>query len=210
MHSFTRNSGISLLIFSGLLLFTMVLHPAGGNIEYLIKISSVIVITHAVAILSLPFGLAGFWGLTRQLGTDNFPAVLAFSAIVFGLVAVLIAAATNGIVLPVFLRGYAGATQETTGSLQPILRYGFSINEAFDYIYTGAFCLAIASWCAAMLHTMKFPKWIGWAGIAIAVSSAVIFGSGLAHTLPGFRMFVSLIIAWIAVVGVYMIRIKSR
>src|SRR5215212_3852432 len=99
-NSFEKKAGISLIVFTILLVFTMVLHPAGGSIEYLISITNRIVITHSIALLSLPFGWIGFWGLTRRIGTEHFGSMLAFGMISFGLVAVMIAAATNGLVMP--------------------------------------------------------------------------------------------------------------
>ena len=69
---FEKKAGLALIVFTTLLIFTMVLHPTGGSVEHLLTIIPVIVITHAIAILSLPFALAGFWGLTKTIGTDNF------------------------------------------------------------------------------------------------------------------------------------------
>lgn len=54
------NAGKMLLAGSVGLLVTMFFHPPGGNIEYLIKTSTVIVASHSVAILSIPFFLTGF------------------------------------------------------------------------------------------------------------------------------------------------------
>jgi protein-S-isoprenylcysteine O-methyltransferase Ste14 len=61
-NSFEKKAGIALVVFTILLVFTMVLHPAGGSVEHLISITGIIVTTHAIAILSLPFGWMGFWG----------------------------------------------------------------------------------------------------------------------------------------------------
>jgi hypothetical protein len=202
-NSFEKNAGIALIIFTILLVFTMVLHPVGGSVERLIKITSPIVATHAVAILSLPFGWIGFWGLTRKIGTDHFGAVFAFATASLGLVAVMLAAATNGLILPIFLQHYKDATPEAIAAIKPVMRYSFAINLAFDYIYTVAFCLAILFWSIAILLTGKLAKWIGWAGIAIAVLAAAIFISGIAlNDLKGFRIFVSIIVLWILLIGI--------
>jgi hypothetical protein len=78
-----------------------------------------IVITHSVAILSLPFGWIGFWGLTLKLGTDKFGSVLAFAMISLGLIAVLLAGATNGLVFPIFMQHYKDASPETMTAIDP-------------------------------------------------------------------------------------------
>lgn len=204
---FERKAGFALIVFTILLVLTMVMHPAGGSVEHLIRITPLIITTHAIAIFSLPFGLIGFWGLTRRIGTDHFWSMLAFASICLGLIAVMIAAATNGLVMPVFLNGYKDASPETIESIRPILRYGFSINHAFDYIYTGAFLLSILGWSICILHTKKLPAWIGWAGGILIIIIIGIVVSGLAmSSLMGLRVFVSCIVVWILLVGIKLIR----
>ena len=200
---FEKKAGLALIVFTTLMIFTMVLHPTGGSVEHLLTIIPVIVITHAIAILSLPFALAGFWGLTKTIGTDNFLAILAFSFIALGLVAVMIAAAANGLVMPLFIQTYKNASAETIASIKLVLRYSLSMNHAFDYIYTGAFCLAVMCWSITIIHTKKLPAWIGWFGIVTAIAAVVIF-----ITRPGmpglhaFRLFVSCIVLWILAAGI--------
>jgi hypothetical protein len=202
-NSFEKNAGLALIVFTILLALTMGLHPAGGSVEHLIRIQRLIITTHAIAILSLPFGWIGFWGLTRKLGLDNFWSVLAFAMISFGLVAVLIAASANGLIVPIFLQHYKDATPEAIDSIRPVLRYSFAINGAFDYIYTFAFCLAILGWSITILRTGRLSKWLGWAGILVAIAAAVIFVSGVAvHSLQGFRIFVTAIVVWVLMAGV--------
>jgi hypothetical protein len=197
-----KKAGISLLVFTILLVLTMVLHPAGGGVEHLIRISPQIVITHSIALLSLPFGWVGFWGLTRRIGTGHFGSLLAFALVSLGLVAVMLAAATNGLVLPIFLQHYHDATPEKLEAIKPVLRYSFAVNHAFDYIYTFAFCLAVSGWSVAGLFTKKLSAWLCWTGIAVSIITAAIFLSGIAlNTLQGFRLFVTSIVIWLVLVG---------
>jgi len=205
-----KQTGISLLIFTVLIVFTMVLHPLGGNIEHLIRITGMIVLVHAVAILSLPFGWIGFIGLTRVLGTERYLSMLAFALASMGIIAAMIAAATNGIILPVFLQHYKDASPEVIASIKPVWRYSFAINSAFDYIYTFAFCLAILLWSILIIHTKTLSQWLGWLGIIIAIGGIVFFISGMRiNSLYNFRLFITSIIVWIALVAVQMIS-RSR
>lgn len=200
--TFEQNAGLALIIFTILLVITMVMHPAGGSIEKLISISNLIIITHSIAILSLPFGLTGFWGLTKKLGLNHFGSVLGFAMIALGIVAVMLAAAANGLVLPIYLQDYKDASPETVELIRPVLRYSFAINHAFDYIYTAAFCIAMLCWSITILTTKILPAWLGWLGIALSVTAAVIFLTGVAvNSLQGFRLFVTSIIVWIALAG---------
>ena len=208
-NTFEKQAGISLILFTVLLVFTMVLHPAGGSIEHLIRITPVIIITHSVAILSLPLGCIGFLGLTRKIGIENYGSVLGFIMACFALIATLIAAATNGLILPLYLQHYKEATPDTTAAIGPILRLSFTINLAFDYIYTGAFCLAILCWSIAILITKKLVAWMGWLGIFISLLTAVIFISGVAvNNLYGLRIFGVCVISWILLTGVVLYRKK--
>jgi len=184
------------------LVFTMVLHPAGGSVEHLINITGVIVVTHAIAILSLPFGWIGFLGLTRKIGIDHLGAQLGLGMISLALVAVMLAAATNGLVLPIFLQHYKAASPEAIAAIKPIMQYSSAVNHAFDYIYTGTFCLAILCWSITMLITRSFPAWIGWLGIALPIITVSIFIAGVAvNNLQGLRIFVSSIVVWLVLTG---------
>lgn len=197
-----KNAGLALIAFTVLMIFTMLLHPAGGSVHHLISITKTIVITHAIAIFSLPFGWIGFWGLTKKLGMDNFASMLGFAMISLGMVAVMIAAASNGIIMPIYLQHYKDATEQTIESIRPVLRYSFAINHAFDYIYTGAFCTAILCWSVTILRTKKLPAWIGWLGIALAIAAVIIFAVGVqVNSLQGFRLFATSIVIWILLVG---------
>jgi hypothetical protein len=204
---FERKAGISLIIFAFLLVVTMVLHPVGGSIGHIINISGIIVVAHSLAIFSLPFGWVGFWGLTRKIGTDNFMSVLGFAMMSLGLVAALLAAATNGLAMPIFLQHYKDAPPETLSAIEPILRYGYAVNHAFDYVYTGAFCVAIGCWSIAIWRTRTLAVWIAWFGLVLALGTAAIFVSGVAvNNLHGLRIFVSCIMLWILLIGVVLRR----
>lgn len=199
-----KKSGISLIIFIVLLVFTMVMHPAGGSVEHIIRISRLIIITHTIAIVSIPFGWIGFQGLTRRIGTDQFGSVLALALMSLGMIAVLLAAATNGLVLPLFLQDYKDAG---TANISAILDYSLAVNHAFDFIYTGAFCLAIGCWSINILLNRDLPAWIGWLGVATVIGAAIAFTSGLAvNSLNGFRIFVAALVVWMLAAAIMLLK----
>jgi hypothetical protein len=201
--SFEKRAGLSLIIFTLLILLTMVLHPAAGNFQHLLVITPMILVTHGAAILSLPFAAIGFWGLTRRLGADDFLSLTAFAMASLALVAALLAATTNGLVLPIFIHQYRDATPDIVDTLRPELTYSFAVNAAFDYVYTGAFCLAILGWSAGILHTKRLPRWIAWWGILVAIAGVVIVIAGASPaSLLGFRLFVAGLVSWTIFVGV--------
>ncbi len=96
-----------------MIIVTMALHPTGGSFEYVISIAQLAIFVHAVAIASVPVLFLGFLGLSHYLQGAR---ILSASAIVvygFGLVAVMIAAAINGLATPDFiLENFDGSTSE--------------------------------------------------------------------------------------------------
>ncbi|MBO9659579.1 MAG: hypothetical protein J7527_12220 [Chitinophagaceae bacterium] len=208
---FSKAAGIALLVFAALLLFTMVLHPAGSNVPGLIRMSALIILTHSAAILAMPVGWAGFLGVTRYLGPDRFMSVLGFSFISIGIIAAMLAGTINGVVLPLFLRGYADASDEVLDSLKPVIRYSFSVNMAFDYIYTGAFSLGIACWSVLILQTKRMQAWIGVAGVLLAVAMIAIFFGGIASAskVMGLRIFLAAVLVWTVIAAIAVMKKKE-
>lgn len=202
--NFEKRAGIALIVFAFLLLFTMVLHPAGSNVPGLIRMSAMIIIVHSVAIVSLPVGWTGFLGLTRRIGSGHFGSVCAFAFMTIGLIAAMMAAAFNGLILPLYLQRYADEGDAMLNSIQTILRYGFTINKAFDYIYTAAFCISILIWSIAILQTRKIAHWLGWIGITLAIIMLVVFFGGIlaANSLRGLQIFLAGIVLWILAIGI--------
>ncbi len=199
---FEKRAGLSLIIFTLLILLTMVLHPAGGNFQHLLKITPMILVTHSAAILSLPFAAIGFWGLTRRIGAEDFLSLTAFAMTSLALVAALLAATTNGLVLPIFIHRYQDATPDSVDTLRPVLTYSYAVNAAFDYVYTGAFCLGILGWSVAILRTKRLPRWIAGWGILVAIAGVTIVCVGASPASQfGFRLFVTGLVSWTIIVG---------
>ena len=201
-----KNAGICLILFTVLMLFTMVLHPVGGDFEYLLKMKGLIITTHVIALLALPFAYIGFWGLAKKIGTENFFSISSFAFVVFGLIAVMIAATANGLVLPIFIQQYGEASAETVSSLKPLLRYNFSVNNAFDYIYTAAFCLSMLFNSIAILQTKKLHRGLAYLGIVLSVVAALMVVFAPPHNLYVFRMFVLSIVVWIFLAGIALMK----
>jgi hypothetical protein len=205
-----KNAGYVLLAGCFLITITMVLHPAGGSVEKILKIKTLIIVTHAIAVLSMPFCMIGFWGLTKLLGSERLLPISAFAISVFGLIAVMCAGVVNGFALPLFVQRYAGADAETIESIKPVLRYGASLNHGFDYVFIGAMCLSILLWSIAILQTKPVTKWLAYLGIVICAAAIVmLFGGFEFVSLSGFRVFVFGIVAWIVWAGLSLVRVSK-
>ncbi|HLK28248.1 MAG TPA: hypothetical protein VKT28_06685 [Puia sp.] len=208
---FEKNAGRALILSTLLMVMTMALHPVGGSFEHLLKVTNMAITAHSIAIVSIPFAAVGFWGLTKKLGTDSFFSISAFAIILFGFIAVMLAATVNGLALPIFILKYKDASTEIIASITPILKYNSSLNHAFDYIYMGTFCLAMLFWSIEILRTKKLSSWIAFIGIALFIIIISLFISGFTLTdLNGFRVFVLSSVLWIVLVGILLMRTSSN
>lgn len=202
-----KGEGISLLAGCFLMIVTMVLHPAGGDFHHLIKIRTIGIVTHVIAILSLPLVAYGLLGLTQKLG--NSLARLSFLFMLFGLLAVMLAATTNGIILMNFVKSYEGASEATIGSLKPFFRLIRSFNHAFDFIFIGAVCISITLWSVSILKTHHIQKLLGWFGILLAIVALSLLFSGFVFVdLHGFRIFIFGWVIWVLGVGLSLYKAK--
>ena len=206
-----RSAGLSLIISSVLMTLTMVLHPVGGNFERLLEIVSIGIISHSIGILSIPFGAYGYWGIMKTLEKDAFLSRVAFSFSIFGLVAVMIAATLNGLVLTQFAQSYADASEETIASIRPIFRYNHVFNLANDYIYMAAVGFSTLFWSIAIWRQKALPTWLAYLGIgSVLVALASIFSGFIFTTVEGFRIFIFGAVAWTIAVGWHIWRSKER
>lgn len=181
--------------------------PERGSVEHILRITKVIVGSHSLAILCLPFIGFGFYGISVALQTPGRVATLAFMMAAFGLVAALIAATINGLTLPLFLSHSTEAIQSQPELVQSIVRYGAAINHPMDYVFITSILLAMGIWSVLILRTAVFPKWAGYLGILFLL--LVLIGLVLRFNfidLTGFRIFIFGLLSWIISMGVLMIR----
>jgi hypothetical protein len=76
------------------------------------------------------------------------------------------------------------------------------MNHAFDLIFIGAVCTAIALWSIAVFRTDDLPAWIGWLGIGVSLSAVIALFAGFVFvSLTGFRVFVAGFVLWTFLIG---------
>jgi tetrahydromethanopterin S-methyltransferase subunit C len=206
---FHKSSGISLITGSLLIIATMGLHPTGGSIEYIIKITKSITATHSLAIFSLPLLFFGFYGLTNALLDKWKLAKLGLIIMGFGLIAAMFAALINGLTLPYFLGKYENSIAENADMLKLIINYGFAINKPLDYIFIIATCLAITIYSLLIVSSNKLPKWIGYFGISLILFAIIGLLTGFVFSnLIGFQIFIFGIATWFLATGISLIKSK--
>lgn len=198
-----RQAGLLLLIGAFLWIVTIVLHPMGGSVEHLRSIRGLIMGTHIIAILSLPFCAYGFYGTMHYCG-HSLMSQLGFIFSLFSLVAAMGAAGINGLALPLFIDGLNEASNE---NISPIMQYSMALNHMFDYIFMGGLIIAVFLWSISIVRNRDTNKWLGYFGILISTLFIVLMIFGFYFLdLPGFRVFVLTFIVWILGLGILMLR----
>ena len=188
----------------------MVLHPAGGGIDHIQRISTVIIATHALAILSVPITLVGFAGLTYLLDHHNLLSVTSFAIVAVGLIAVMIAGTLNGIALP-FYAADVVSTPENEAIHKSILRYNYSVNQAMTYVYIGANTLGIMGWSIRIIKTLALKKWVGYFGLVLSIVGALLFlFQFIEPDVFGFRIYIFGTVTWIVTTGFLMMNVVLK
>ncbi len=208
-NDFQKLAGISILLGSVLLLVTMVLHPAGGSIEQILRIKTLIISTHSLAIGTMPILLFGFWGLAKSLDSKNQFSVLGFCFMIFSLFAGMMAAAINGLLLPLFISEEFVANADPK-LIKAILTYGKNFNAAMDYILISGIGIAILVWSVCIIQTGRFKNWIAYLGFLLCLIGLLSsFSTFNFINLFGFRIVVAGICTWFIAIGFSMISSKS-
>lgn len=203
-----RHAGLFLLTGSILMVITMILHPVGGGgFERLIANSTFAIVSHSIAILSVPISILGFYGLYRFLGPELLMSKLAFAFIAAGLMAAAMAATLNGLAQPLFALRYQDASDEAIEALLPIFNYNMALNHAFDYILIAGMLLSVFLWSLVILKGGKMNRAIGWLGLILVGSATVLIAIGFYFLdLYGFRIFIFGWVLWIVWIAIGLVR----
>jgi hypothetical protein len=197
-----KSSGVAIVIGSLFMVLTMALHPAGGNVAHIRQMSDIIIASHSLAILSIIVLSYGLVGLAIKLKSDIVLSYGGAVLFVFSAVAVMMAAALNGLAIPFFLERMGEITSENNGMIRAVLLYNYSLNKAFDLIFILAMSGASVLWSWAIVRTGLLKKWLGWLGLVVGILAIAMTLFGFVFTdLPGLRIFIGAFVVWLVAVG---------
>ena len=194
-------SGISLMLGAFLMTVTMVLHPAGGDNAHIVKMATMFMVVHGIAIFAAPFTAFGFFGLSQTWAKKSQWSYLAFGFACLSLIAAVFAAMINGVILPNFLKAGVekGFSDET---IQAFRTFIFRFNAACDYVLMGGLIIAIFIWSLLLLRSEGKEKWMAYFGLILVLLSLIFLISGFNFlSVFGFRIFVFSFVVWIMVAG---------
>ncbi|HTC92360.1 MAG TPA: hypothetical protein VK699_02775 [Terriglobales bacterium] len=177
-----RKSGVALIAGSLGGIFTMAIHPTAAGpltVEQVGRLMLMSGVAHSIAMVSVLLLFLGACGLARRIAaTDriSFAAIVTFG---FACVAVLIATAVSGFVVPDIMKHMVRDVPAAAHQWQIVIDGIFQINQAFAQIYSVAASTAIILWSISALRNQGFGR-----GVAIygcVVSALIIVGIGVGH-----------------------------
>jgi hypothetical protein len=136
--------------------------------------------------------------------------MLAFIISCFGLFATMMAAAINGLTLPLFTSAVVKNDFDLAVA-SPIIHYGSRINMSMDYIMIATLMASIGIWSVLVIRNVSFPSWIGYYGLALL--AAGIMASINQYNfiaLIGFRIFVFGVVSWIVLMAVKVLLARNK
>lgn len=200
-----RKSGIALLAGSLGGIVTMAIHPVAPaaptpeQVAHLITVSGA---AHSLALLSVLLIFLGACGMARHIAARDR---LSFAGIVtygFACVAVMIAAAISGFIVPKTLQHMVRDDAANAHQWQIVVHSMFQINQAFARIYSVAASIAIILWSISALRNGGLSRSVAIYGCVIA--PLIILGIGIGHLLLDVHGMAAVMLGqaiWLLVVG---------
>ena len=176
-----RKSGIALIAGSAGGIVTMALHPtAPGALppDQVMRLMAVSGAVHALAMVSVFLLFLGACGLTRRIAASDRIAFAAIVAFGFACVAMLIAPAVSGFIVPNIMQRMARDVPANGYQWEMIIYSIFQINQAFASIYSVAASLAMILWSVSALRNGGFGRGVAIYGCIIAPLIILAIGSG--------------------------------
>src|ERR1700733_8865503 len=159
-----RKAGIAVIAGSIGGIVTMAIHPTGAGTltaDQLTRLESMSGIAHSLGMISMLFLFLGACGLTQRIAGEDR---LAFSGLVvdaFAVVAVLIAAAVSGFIVPGIMRQMVHDAPAAAPTWRIAIASVFQINQAFSRIYSVAASAAILLWSISSLRHGGLSRFVG-------------------------------------------------
>ena len=200
-----RKSGIALIAGSLGGILTMAIHPtAAGSLtaDQVGHLSLVSGVAHSIAMVSVLLLFLGACGLTRSIAAADRVAFAALVTFGFSCVAVLVATAVSGFIVPGIMKHMVRDVPANAHQWQIVIDGIFQINQAFSRIYSVAASLAIILWSASALRNGGFGRGVATYGWVISALIMVAIGVGhLRLDVHGMAVVLFAQTIWFIVVG---------
>jgi len=173
-----RKSGIALIAGSVGTLLTMAIHPVASRgpmtPEQIGRLAGMSSTAHSIAMVSMLLLFLGACGLTMCIASGDRVALAAIVSFGFACVAILMATAVSGFMVPAIMKHMAQDAADAAHQWQITIYSIFQINQAFARIYSVAASLAIILWSVSALRNGGFGRVVAVYGCII--STLIILG----------------------------------
>ncbi len=161
---------------------------------------------HSLAIVSLLALFLGCCGLTRCIATDDRIAFTALVIFAFSTVAVLIATAVSGFIIPNLIRQMAHDIPNTPFWRIQITSM-FQVNQAFAAVFSVAALMSVLLWSAGIFRSGRFPRGLAWYGCLVSPPLAALILIGrLPLNVHGTGIVALALAIWFLAAGAKLLR----
>lgn len=177
-----RKAGLALIGGSLGGIVTMAIHPVGGGAmtaEQVAHLAMMSGVAHTLAMVSALLLFLGACGLTRRIAAADRTAFAGIVTFGFACVAVMVATAVSGFIVPGIMKHMARDVPEAAQQWQIVIAGIFQINQAFARIYSVSASLAIILWSVSVLRNGGLGR--GLAIYGCVISALIIVGIGVGH-----------------------------
>jgi len=176
-----RKSGIALIAGSAGGILTMAIHPTGAAslpAEQVAHLAVVSGAAHSLAMASVLVLFLGACGLARRIGGADRISFAAIVAYGFACVAVLIATAVSGFIIPGVMEHMVRDTPAAAPQWHIAIDAIFQINQAFARIFSVAASVAIILWSVSAMRNGGLSRGVAIYGCVVAALIIVGIGGG--------------------------------
>ena len=205
---------VALIVATLASLLVMVQHPTAidplASVDAFKHEIHMLIATHVLALVTLPVMLFGFLGICQRLGFSRPSVQLGMVFYALSIVAIMLAAVTDGLVGPALL-DQALTARETLGKVferSAEMNLNFQLNQACAKVYVVGTALAFGAWSLALWRDGKqgIAAW-GWLICGLCVVG--LLSGHVRMNAHGFGLIVLCQATWTIALAVLILREKA-
>jgi hypothetical protein len=208
-----RMGGLALIAGSVAGIITMSQHPTAKDLfapGQLAPMAQMLIVVHALALVSLPVLFLGALVLWRQLGSSDGFAIAGLVLYAFATVAVMNAAVFDGLVTASIAPQIAAGTPATSEGWRIAFMYNGQLNQAFARVFVVASTAAIVLWSVAIIRNGALARALGWYGCVLGpITVFAVFPGHLRLDPHGFGLIVLGQAVWFISAGAQLCRVRN-
>jgi hypothetical protein len=185
------------------------IHPTAiplGNSAALARLTFIDGVAHSLAILGIWLVLVGLVGLSRILGLQRVPVLAALVAFALVALAVVVAAALDGFVVPRLAAQWENANSVARDTLKQLILFCVLVASSLTRIYLLLGVIAVGLW-SWVIYRDRLSRGLIWIGaVVVCAGIATLFGGPVYVGVHELLALVAGQAVWMILAGMLMIR----